>query len=716
MAKKLEEMRQLKEKYEKSAKKAFDKVLSPKKTPSVTLEDNPLISAVVKVAEAMGIAVKIPPLRKLYSGENQFKLIAEESGFRYRLVELKDDWYKKDNGPILAFTKEGVAVALIPSSPTRYKCKTYEGEAKEVDGSLELSDAYVFYPPLPKEPVSFREMVKLGAKLIQRRDFIGMIVLAVAAALLSLLPSIAMQQAFNVWIPQNQSITILVVGFILVAVAVSRGLFTMVQSLCILRIQGKLSILQNSLLDKLLSLPASFFKQYSSGALALRATGFATIQKILSVNVITMIITTGFSIVNGFYIFSINATIGFIAMGLTALSVFLTLIIGKMQMKCQRKSIKMTNDISGMVLELITSVSRLRVAGAESRAYLKWVNDYAAQREVEYKRGKLTALLRLSTIALPTLCMCVIYYYVSINSISPGDFVAINSAFVVFISSLLGLVQALIAVNSVIPQYENTKPIIDGVPEVDSFKTTPGKILGDIEITHLRFCYYEGGPTILDNVSITVRHGEYVAVIGASGSGKSTLLRLLLGFEKPTNGNIYCGGYDLESVDIREIRKQMGVVLQDSQLIPGDILSNIAGSKKELTEDDVWELLKKVGMDEEIREMPMGLKTMVAEGAGTLSGGQRQKLLIARAIAATPAIIFFDEATSALDNRSQKIVSESMKNLDATRLVIAHRLSTILDCDRILVLEKGNIVEEGSYEELMKNKSYFYKYAKRQLL
>lgn len=715
MAKKLEEMRQIREKYANSAKKAFDKVLSPKSS-AVTLEDNPLISAVVKVAEFMGINVKIPPLRKLYSGEDQFKLIADESGFRYRLVELKDRWYKKDNGPMLAFTQEGEAVALIPSSPTRYKLKTYEGGEKEVDGSDAFSKAYVFYPPLPKEPVSFRQMVKLGLKLIQRRDLIWIFVLAVAASLLSVLPAIAMQQAFNVWIPQNQSVTIWIVGCILVAAAVSRGLFTMVQSICILRIQGKLSILQNSLLDKLLSLPASFFKQYSSGALALRATGFAMIQKIISVNVISMIITSSFSIVNGFYIFSVNATIGFIAMGLTAISVFVTLVIGIFQMKFQRKSIAMNNNISGLVLELITSVSRLRVAGAESRAYLKWGREYAAQREVEYKKGKLTALLRLSTIAMPTLSMCVIYYYVSINSISAGSFVAINSAFAIFISSLLGLVQALISINAVVPQYENTKPIIDGVPEVDRFKTTPGKILGDIEINHLGFSYYEGGPTILDNISINIKHGEYVAIIGASGSGKSTLLRLLLGFEKPTTGNIYCGGFDLESVDIREIRKQMGVVLQDSQLIPGDILSNIAGSKKEITEEDVWELLKKVGMDEEIREMPMGLKTMVAEGAGTLSGGQRQKLLIARAIAASPAILFFDEATSALDNRSQKIVSQSLKNLDATRLVIAHRLSTIMDCDRILVLEKGNIAEEGSYEELMKNKSYFYKYAKRQLI
>lgn len=715
MAKKLEEMRQINKKYDHSAKKAFDSVLSPQKS-VVSLEDNPLISAVIKVAENIGIEVKIPPLRKLYSGADQFKLIADESGFRFRLVELKGDWYKKDNGPMLAFTADGEAVALIPKSPSKYECQTYEGEPQAVDEQSVFSKAYVFYPPLPKEPVTFREMVKLGLKLFRRRDLIWTIILAVAASLLSLLPAMAMQETFNVWIPQNQSVTILIVGFILVAVAISRGLFNMVQSMCILRIQGKVSILQNSLLDKLLSLPASFFKQYSSGALAMRATGFAMIQKILSVNVITMIITSSFSIINGLYIFSISTIIGFIAMGLTAVSVIITLIIGKMQMKCQRQSLEMSNDISGMVFELITSVSRIRVAGAESRAYLKWVREYAEQRKVEYKRGQLMALLRLSTIALPTLSMIVIYYYVSVNSISAGSFVAINSAFAIFIASMLGLIQTLISINAVVPQYENTKPIIDGVPEVDSFKTTPGVIQGDIEIKHLYFSYYEGGAAILDNISLKIKHGEYVAIIGASGSGKSTLLRLLLGFEKPKSGSIYCGGFDLESVDIREIRKQMGVVLQDSQLIPGDILSNIAGSKKELTEEDVWELLKKVGMDEEIREMPMGLKTMVAEGAGTLSGGQRQKLLIARAIAANPAIIFFDEATSALDNRSQKTVSESMKNLDATRIVIAHRLSTILDCDRILVLEKGMIVEEGTYEELMKKEAYFYKYAKRQLV
>lgn len=715
MAKKLEEMRQLNKKYDDSAKKAFDSVLTTKNS-AVSVADNPLIAAIIKVAEAMKIEVTIPPLRQLYSGADQFKLIANESGFRYRLVELKDDWYKKDNGPMLGFTVAGEAVALIPTSSSRYECRTYDGESKEVDADSVFANAYVFYPPLPKEPVNFRAMVKLGLKLIKRRDLIWTIVLAVVCAFLSLLPAMAMQETFNVWIPQNQSITIWVVGFILVAVAVSRGLFSMVQSICILRIQGKLSILQNSLLDKLLSLPASFFKQFSSGALAMRATGFAMIQKIVSVNVITMIITSTFSIVNGLYIFTINVTIGLIAMVLTTISVMITLVIGKMQMTCQRVSLEMANDISGTVFEMITSVSRIRVAGAENRVYLRWVRAYAKQRKIEYKRGQLMAVLRLTTIALPTLSMVVIYYYVSVNNLSSGGFVAINSAFLIFISSLLGLVQMLISINSVVPQYENTKPIIDGIPEVDNFKTSPGKISGDIEIKHLNFSYYEGGASILDNISINIKHGEYVAVVGASGSGKSTLLRLLLGFEKPISGSIYCGGFDLESVDIREIRKQMGVVLQDSQLIPGDIISNIAGSKKKLTENEVWEVLKKVGMEEEIREMPMGLKTMVAEGAGTLSGGQRQKLLIARAIAANPAILFFDEATSALDNRSQKVVSEGMKKMAATRLVIAHRLSTIMDCDRILVLEKGNIVEEGTYEELMKNESYFYNYAKRQLV
>ena len=304
-------------------KKAFDSVLSPKKS-AASQDDNPLIAAVIKVAEAMGIAVKIPPLRKLNSGGDQFKLIADESGFRIRRVDLKADWYHSDNGPMLAFTRAGEPVALIPKSPSRYRCFSADGAFQEVDGQMEFDRAYVFYPPLPKEPVSFLDMVKLGLKLFRRRDLIWTLVLAVVTALLSLLPAMAMQETFNVWIPQNQSVTILVVGFILVAVAISRGLFAMVQNICVLRIQGKLSILQNSLLDKLLSLPASFFKQYSSGALAMRATGFAMIQKILSVNVITMIITSSFSIINGLYIFTINATIGWLAMGLTAISVAVT--------------------------------------------------------------------------------------------------------------------------------------------------------------------------------------------------------------------------------------------------------------------------------------------------------------------------------------------------------------------------------------------------------
>jgi ABC-type bacteriocin/lantibiotic exporters, contain an N-terminal double-glycine peptidase domain len=309
MAKKLEEIRQINKKYDNSAKKAFDRVLTPKKA-ATTLDDSPLIAAVSKVAEAMGIAVKIPPLRKL-SGGDPFKLIADESGFRFRLVELKADWYKNDNGPMLAFTAAGEPVALIPQSPNRYRCWSVDKKPQEVDAESEFPRAYVFYPPLPKEPVSFFDMVKLGIKLFSRRDLIWTLVLAVVTALLSLLPAMAMQETFNVWIPQNQSVTIWVVGFILVAVAISRGLFTMVQNISVLRIQGKLSILQNSLLDKLLSLPASFFKQYSSGALAMRATGFAMIQKILSVNVITMIITSSFSIINGLYIFTISPTIGF---------------------------------------------------------------------------------------------------------------------------------------------------------------------------------------------------------------------------------------------------------------------------------------------------------------------------------------------------------------------------------------------------------------------
>jgi ABC-type bacteriocin/lantibiotic exporter with double-glycine peptidase domain len=277
------------------------------------------------------------------------------------------------------------------------------------------------------------------------------------------------------------------------------------------------------------------------------------------------------------------------------------------------------------------------------------------------------------------------------------------------------MASALLGAIEVIPIYERARPILEAAPEVDRTKSDPGVLSGRIEVSHVVFRYREDGPVILNDLSFQVKSGEFAAIVGPSGSGKSTLFRMLLGFEHPESGSLYFDGLDQSSLDIQAVRKQFGVVLQNGKLMPGSIFENIVGSAP-LTLEDAWEAARKSGLATDLEQMPMGMHTVLSEGAGTLSGGQRQRLLIARAIVARPRIILFDEATSALDNRTQAIVSRSLEQLQATRIVIAHRLSTIANADSILVLKNGRLVQSGTYEELIARPGDFANLARRQIV
>jgi len=238
---------------------------------------------------------------------------------------------------------------------------------------------------------------------------------------------------------------------------------------------------------------------------------------------------------------------------------------------------------------------------------------------------------------------------------------------------------------------------------------------GAIEVSHVSFRYAQDSPLVLDDITLRVEPGEFVAIVGPSGSGKSTLLRVLLGFETPAEGGVYYDGQALTGLDVRSVRQQIGVVLQHSQITAGDIYANIAGSSG-LSLDDAWRAARAAAFDSDIEAMPMGMHTVLAQGGGTLSGGQRQRLLIARALAAQPKILFFDEATSALDNRTQAQVSESLAGLRVTRVVIAHRLSSIQNADKIVVLERGRVVQVGRFERLLQDGGTFGALARRQMV
>ncbi|MBQ2297503.1 MAG: ATP-binding cassette domain-containing protein, partial [Ruminiclostridium sp.] len=266
------------------------------------------------------------------------------------------------------------------------------------------------------------------------------------------------------------------------------------------------------------------------------------------------------------------------------------------------------------------------------------------------------------------------------------------------------------------PTLEQIKPIMDAVPEASGDKKMVTRVSGGIELNNVSFRYAENMPWVLKDLSLKIRPGEYVAVVGKSGCGKSTLLRLLMGFETAQMGAIYYDGRDISTLDLRSLRKKIGVVMQNSKLFQGDIFSNITISAPWLTMAEAWEAAELADLADEIRAMPMGMHTVISEGGGGISGGQKQRLMIARAVAAKPRILMFDEATSALDNITQKKVSEALDSLKCTRIVIAHRLSTIRHCDRIIVLDEGNIVEDGTYDELLALGGHFADLVERQRL
>jgi ATP-binding cassette subfamily C protein len=381
----------------------------------------------------------------------------------------------------------------------------------------------------------------------------------------------------------------------------------------------------------------------------------------------------------------------------------------------ERQLYALQGAIASRVLQILNGISKLRAGGAEDRAFVLWARDFAQQKQVDMKVRGLGNLLDVFNASFIVLASATLFASIAFfqKDISTGVFVTFNTAFMQFLSATLALAGALTGSLSIIPLYERAKPILRTLPEQQESQIRAAPLQGEVEISRVSFRYAEDGPLILDDVSIRVKEGEFVAFVGPSGSGKSTIFRVLLGFEKPQSGAVYYDSQDLDGLDAGSVRRQLGVVLQNGKLMPGDIYTNIVGSSPR-TLDEAWEAARMAGLAQDIKAMPMGMQTVISEGAGTISGGQRQRLMIARALVNRPAVLLFDEATSALDNQTQAIVANSVKQLEATRIVIAHRLSTIIAADRIFVIVAGKVVETGNYSELMALGGHFAELSKRQ--
>lgn len=693
--------------------------------PSAAASTLPLAEACEAIGKVSGIKLKVPPSVLRGQAKDPQRAIARYSAVRIRKVILEEGWWTQDSGPLLAYLEaDNQPVALLPHGRNRYLLfnpadQTTVRVTAEVSRKLS-GVAHMFYRPFPNKPLRWKDLLLIGLHGCGR-DIAAIITATLLASLLALVTPWATSIVFDSIVPGAERNRLGQTVLLIVACAVTATFVSIARGYALLRVEGKMDFAtQAAVWDRLLNLPVAFFRSFSAGDLAYRSMAVSQIRAIVTGSTLTSILSGAFSLSSISLLLYYSPRLAATAILLAFIGLVVIVSAGLLQLRFQRQVNENVGNLAGMVFEFIGGISKFRVSGSEGRAFARWAAAFSVQKQINLKIRKVSGLVAVFQSAFPVVSMGVIFYTVadimaqSGKSLSTGSFMAFEAAFMQLLYSMLGLGSGLLTLLNAIPIYERARPILDAIPEVTAHKADPGELKGGMEISHVSFRYGHDGPLVLQDVSLSIHPGAFVAIVGASGSGKSTLMRLLLGFERPSGGSIYYDGQDLSGLDLQEVRRQMGIVLQNGKLMASDILGNIIGAAP-LTVDDAWEAARIAGIEEDIKGLPMGMYTTVTEGGRLLSGGQRQRLMIARAVVGKPRILLFDEATSALDNRTQAIVSEALEQMNATRIVIAHRLSTVMKADMIVVMDQGRLMETGTYGELMARGGIFAALAARQL-
>ena len=652
----------------------------------------------------------------------QIEFLLRPHGIMRRTVMLTKGWHKDAIGAMIGLRKsDGRIVAFIPTGLSGYSYIDPDtGKKVRITGRNEQlfeQDAMVFYKPFPLKKMGIKDLLVYIVQALSMADFALVAGSALAVTVVGLLTPKINNIIFS-YVVESGSVQILAaIAVFSAAVLISSHILTIIKEIVSTRIVTKMNItVQVATMMRVLSLPAKFFKDYSAGELSSRTQIINQLCEMLVTNVLQTGLTSIFSLIYISQIFAYAPALVFPAVLVIVSTVVFSLIVSLMQMKITIKQMKLSSQESGLTFALLSGVQKIKLSGAEKRAFARWAEKYSKQAQLIYNPPLLIKVNRVITTMISLVGTIAMYYFAVMSHVSTADYFAFNTAYGMVSGAFMGLAGVALDIAKIKPIMSMVKPILEAIPEISEGKNVVTRLSGGIEINNVTFGYDESMPPILNDISLKIKPGQYVAIVGTTGCGKSTLMRIMLGFETPKKGSVYFDGKDLNTIDLKSLRKKIGVVMQNGKLFEGDIFSNITISAPELTMDEAWEAAELSGMAEDIRNMAMGMNTMVSEGGGGISGGQRQRLMISRAIAPKPRILMFDEATSALDNLTQKKVSESLDNLKCTRIVIAHRLSTIRQCDRIIVLDKGKIIEDGTYDELIAKEGFFAELVERQRL
>jgi len=695
--------------------------------PGVSLHSTTLAAAVGLLAPALDVSFALD--RELPAeASDAVEALALPAGLRSRRVILDAGWWREAAGPMLARVAErrraprapGAAsnppaavgtgwVALVPASDGyRMRALAESGAAVEWKVDAEVAErlapyAFTFHRRFARKAMRAVDIGRFALREA-RADVATLLGAALAAGLLGLLTPVATAFLIDRAIPLAKAGPIVAVVGGLGVAGIALAILEVLRTVAMLRFEARSGVaMQAAIVDRVVSAPAAFFRRFSSGDLALRIGSVNTVQRTLTGAALSALVTGAFLVANAALMIVYSPALSAGALAVVAIAVTVAAALGMARMRIGARIEALDGRLAAFTYELFAGVAKIRASAAEDRAFARWHARYAEFRAADIEGARIANRETVWMSVVPPLATALALFLAwrisgGPGALTAGEFVAFHAALFALLGAVQSLAAAALEAANVKPAWDRARPIVEAMPEdapLDAARHSPS---GAIALEGVRFAY-GSGPDVLAGIDLEIRAGEFVAIVGPSGSGKSTLLRLLLGFEKPVAGAVRYDGLDLAALDAPWLRRRMGTVLQNGRLWPGDLYGNIAGASN-ASLDEAWDAARRAGLAADIEAMPMGMYTVVGEGSSTLSGGQRQRVLLARALVASPRILLLDEATSALDNASQAAVLESIAALGATRVVIAHRLDTVRDADRIVVLERGRIAQQGTFREL----------------
>ena len=656
----------------------------------------------------------------------------ERMGFGVRKVNLHDWNYSKSMaGYLMGSEKDGKAiVGFFPPHGDRKHYlyfnpqKGEERKLRDVDIANSSFRALLIYPPLPNNIRNLKNFFSYILKGKQKDIKTMSLIIAVNTVFFILMPLLA-GKILTQYIPNhNWNAFALALSALFIA-GLAGFLLCIISSLLYIAISGTLLLyIQTHLWKKIITLPVRFFQRHSIGEILDRMNSITIVSGMLNVSLIQYLSAFISGIIGLILLFYYDAVFTLILLAIITFLIVIDYFLFRKILSLEDKSHALEFKINDFVLQAINALSKIRVARREQFVLFHWAKNFCSKRKLRYRIHLLRSFYQVlhshfifySNIALFLIMVYgrqefILEYYIVFNMVLAQFSFSINQ-----ISALISMAFGAI------PFITKIRPIISAEASSLTHNIHPETIRGRIEFSHVYFSYRtaQGNLTpVLKDVSFTINPGEYVAIVGSSGSGKSTIVRLILGLENLQSGSIHIDQYNLEELNLQSLREQVGSVLQSTQILPTNVIKNIAMGAEQEEEQvtkiykQVWWSLSQASLEKDIAKMPMGLHTSLGQG-NCISGGQRQRLLIARALNKNPRILLFDEATSAMDNITQENIKTMLDNLNITRIIIAHRLSTITNVNRIIMLKDGKIVEQGSYQRLLQAGGEFAQFAKRQ--